>query len=135
MEQNSISVHLLFAQTGPSPDFLKDLIGNSKKFGGDPGSPGNPNNGILEKLILLRQRQQSENGSNNENEDSINSSMAGGSEGGGGTEGKLLSSKSLPASPLNKFESSPASQQELFLAAARTAVANAAARYANVNQA
>ena len=50
--------------------------------------------------LLLR------SGGNNENEDSINSSMAGGSEGGGGTEGKLISSKSLPASPLNKFESS-----------------------------
>ena len=112
--------------SGPSPDFLRELINNSKKIGSSSGGGVSGNNctelggssGILEKLMLLRRKQQT---TNDENEDRINSAA-------GGTEEAANKSKSLPASPLNKpgFES----QQELLLAAARTAVANAAARYA-----
>ena len=40
---------------GPCPDFLKDLMSNRKKLD-ESGPPFN--NGILEKLILLRQKQQ-----------------------------------------------------------------------------
>ena len=111
--------------SGPSPDFLRELINNSKKIGSSSGEGVSGNNctelggssGILEKLMLLRRKQQT---TNDENEDRINSAA--------GTEEAANKSKSLPASPLNKpgFES----QQELLLAAARTAVANAAARYA-----
>ena len=41
---------------GPCPDFLKDLMSNRKKLDETGGPPFN--NGILEKLILLRQKQQ-----------------------------------------------------------------------------
>ena len=76
--------------------------------------------------LLLR------SGGNNENEDSINSSSGGDEVPTVSGSDVKASSKSLPASPVfgPDTKKQPLNQQDLFLAAARTAVANAAARQA-----